>query len=71
MWEDHLEGEEWRENVGLQTFHPVARDTHLQFNGNVNMYVSKTYDSCLNRLTKMSVIVINIHICTYSRQMSA
>ena len=51
MWEDHLEGEEWRENVSLQMFHPVARDTHLQFNGNVNMYVSKTFDSCLNLLT--------------------
>ena len=41
MWEDHLEGEEWRENVGLQTFYPVARDTHLCQNVNVN--VGKTY----------------------------
>ena len=46
MWEDYLEGEEWRENVGLQTFHPVARDTHLCKNVNVNVgktYAGKTY----------------------------
>ena len=47
----YLEGEEGRENVGLQTFHPVPRDTHLPFNGNVSMNVLKTCDSCLYLLT--------------------